>query len=326
MASLLRNIAVCALSVCALGGFAQQDRNLIVHKTDGTIQTINLTDVDSLTFEKRQTGALSIDLDIHSTYAKEMLRCSDPTMRYYVSYLEKEYFDLYTSDEQLAEEDKTWFVEMAESSGMSVESFVESFTYTGDYDDYQTDLLPGREYVIWMHGVDNEGNCTTPITKVAFRTKEAKRTDATINLQAEKTDDSSVKVVCTPSDKNHYYTLGYVIKNNMKDEFTGDPLGLRDYMQKGLCAPIYDYLDGDNGSLERYLEEAGSKGDQTVTFSGLQEGVEYYIVAAYIDDEAALCSDIVQIEVAKDGTIGSPTMVKAPQKRIGNTVLRHFKK
>lgn len=320
MLSILRHVALGAIAMCALGAQAQQDRNLKVHFSDNTTQTIDLANVDSLTFEKKVYGPLSVDLDIHATYIREMFKCSDPGIRYYVSYLEKENFG-YTTDEEIVADDKQWMTEMAQSYDMDLADLINEFTYQGDFEEFQAELLPGHDYVLWMHGMDSEGNATTPVTKIAFRTKDPQTTTSTIALTAQKTDNG-VQVACTPSDKSRYYTLGSIAVPNMKDEFTGKPLGTRDYMQTGLSAQLYDYLSGDE--MDTFFELNAMTGDANITYSNLQSGVEYYIVAAYLDSDAAICSDITQIAIDKDGNVGQPTTVKAPARwTVGGTVRRH---
>ena len=308
---------------CSLAAAAQQDRNLIVHYNDHTTTTINLTSVDSLTFEKQKTDSpISVDLDIHETYVHISLNCTDPSLHYYMSYLEKENYEKeYTSDNELTAADKLWMEEMAQSYGMTTKELIPSYTYTGANDEYQDCLLPGREYILWVHGMDDEGNANTPVTKILFRTKPTTKISNTIALKVEKVSDG-VSVACTPDDKTRRYTLGSAAVANMYDEFTGDKLGTRDYMQTGLSSALYDYLV-EEGSLERYLENATSTGDTNLTYKGLQDGTEYYIVAAYVDDEAGICSDITQVKINSDGSVGETTMVKAPARLTGNTVKRH---
>ena len=102
-------MALCAFSLCSIATYAQQDRNVVFHMSDKTTKTVSLAGVDSLTFEKVVRTPLNLDLDIHSTYVKMIMTCSDPNMHYYVSYLEKDVFDAeYPTDEALVADDKTW--------------------------------------------------------------------------------------------------------------------------------------------------------------------------------------------------------------------------
>lgn len=323
MRTVLRNIALCVFSLCSIATYAQQDRNVVFHMSDKTTKTVSLVGVDSLTFEKAVRTPLNLDLDIHSTYVKMIMTCSDPNMHYYVSYLEKEVFDAeYPTDEALVADDKTWMEEMAKSYGMSLSEMVSSFTYTGNYDDYQANLLPGREYVVWIHGMDEQANSTTPVTKIAFRTKNVDRIANTVTLTAEKTAEG-IKVTASPDDKTKNYTLGFFPTSKMRDEMTGMPLGTRDYMQTGISSSLYDYLA--NGEMPLFFENNAFRGDVKITYTNPKDGTEYYIVAAYLDDDAAICSDISQITVNRDGSLSDVTMVKAPAKFLGKTVRRHAK-
>lgn len=323
MKTILRNMALCAFLFCSIATYAQQDRNVVFHMSDKTTKTVSLAGVDSLTFEKAVRTPLNLDLDIHSTYVKMIMTCSDPNMHYYVSYLEKEVFDAeYPTDEALVADDKTWMEEMAKSYGMSLSELVSSFTYTGNFDDYQANLLPGREYVVWMHGMDEQANSTTPVTKIAFRTKNVDRIANTVTLTAEKTAEG-INVTAKPDDKTKNYTLGFFPTSKMRDEMTGEPQGTRDYMQTGISSALYDYLV--NNEMPLFFENNAFRGDAKITYTNPKDGTEYYIVAAYLDDDAAICSDISQITVNRDGSLSDVTMVKAPAKLFGKTVRRYAK-
>ena len=316
-------MALCAFLFCSIATYAQQDRNVVFHMSDKTTKTVSLAGVDSLTFEKAVRTPLNLDLDIHSTYVKMIMTCSDPNMHYYVSYLEKEVFDAeYPTDEALVADDKTWMEEMAKSYGMSLSELVSSFTYTGNFDDYQANLLPGREYVVWMHGMDEQANSTTPVTKIAFRTKNVDRIANTVTLTAEKTAEG-INVTAKPDDKTKNYTLGFFPTSKMRDEMTGEPQGTRDYMQTGISSALYDYLV--NNEMPLFFENNAFRGDAKITYTNPKDGTEYYIVAAYLDDDAAICSDISQITVNRDGSLSDVTMVKAPAKLFGKTVRRYAK-
>lgn len=251
---------------------------------------------------------VTLTLDIHECYVHETMTTTDKTAYYYVSYLEKEIFEQngYDDDEIVASADKKWFEEMAQGYKTEVKKIVESFCFKGDAAEYQAGLLPDREYVIWYHGVDEEGNTTTEIKRLPFRTKPVQHISNRIKLEAQKTEDGGIFVTCEPDDKNLYYTFGSIAKSNMFDEFTHDELTVRDYMQTGISTQLYDYLA--NGELNEWFETYANQGDFSLKFDKLVAGEEYYIVAAYVDSEAAICSEIATIEI--DGK-GNPTGINS---------------
>lgn len=253
---------------------------------------------------------VTLTLDIHECYVHETMTTTDKTAYYYVSYLEKEIFEQngYDDDEIVASADKKWFEEMAQGYKTEVKKIVESFCFKGDAAEYQAGLLPDREYVIWYHGVDEEGNTTTEIKRLPFRTKPVQAISNRIKLKAQKTEDGGIFVTCEPDDKNLYYTFGSIAKSNMFDEFTHDELTVRDYMQTGISTQIYDYLANDEFS--GWFETNANQGPYSVTFGGIQEGEEYYIVAAYVDSEAAICSEIATVEIDGKGNLTGINSVK----------------
>ena len=185
---------------------------------------------------------------------------------------------------------------------MDVKDVVQSFGFKGDAAEYQAGLLPDREYVIWYHGVDEEGNTTTEIKRLPFRTKPVQTISNRIKLKAQKTNDGGIFVTCEPDDKNLYYTFGSIAKSNMFDEFTHDELTIRDYMQTGISNQIYDYLASEE--FGEWFKKNANQGDFSLKFDELVAGEEYYIVAAYVDNEAGICSEIATVEI--DGE-GNPT-------------------
>ena len=247
---------------------------------------------------------VTLTLDIHECYVHETMTTTDKTAYYYVSYLEKEIFEEkgYNDDETLASEDKKWFEEMAKGYQMDVKDVVQSFGFKGDAAEYQAGLLPDREYVIWYHGVDEKGNTTTEIKRLPFRTKPVQTINNRIKLKAQKTNDGGIFVTCEPDDKNLYYTFGSIAKSNMFDEFTHEELTIRDYMQTGISTQIYDYLA--NEEFGEWFKKNANQGDFSLKFDELVAGEEYYIVAAYVDNEAGICSEIATVEI--DGE-GNPT-------------------
>lgn len=251
---------------------------------------------------------VTLTLDIHECYVHETMTTTDKTAYYYVSYLEKEIFEQngYDDDEIVASADKKWFEEMAQGYKTEVKEIVESFCFKGDAAEYQAGLLPDREYVIWYHGVDEEGNTTTEIKRLSFRTKPAQHISNRIKLEAQKTEDGGIFVTCEPDDKNLYYTFGSIAKSNMFDEFTHDELTIRDYMQTGISTQLYDYLA--NGELNEWFETYANQGKFSLKFDKLVAGEEYYIVAAYVDSEGGICSEIATIEI--DGK-GNPTGINS---------------
>lgn len=268
---------------------------------------------------QQKENPTSVALDVHECYVEQTFTTTDPEMFYYVSYLEKNIFDElgYNDDATLAQADKTWFDEMAEGYDMSVEEIVDGFTYKGNATEFQASLLPDHDYVLWLHGVDTVGNCTTTITRTAFHTLPVQTIANHIDLKAEKVAEG-IQVVCTPDDNSINYTLGSVAKENMVDEFTGEPLSLRDYMQYGFSNAMYDYLAADE--FHRIFEEMANKGPRTLTFGNLEEGVEYYIVAAYLDSEAGICSEIATVEIDGEGNLTSINNVKSSKPIVADGV------
>ncbi len=297
---LSRHAAVAMCLAVAMGASAQQDCRLTVHYKGNTTQSVDLNNVDSITFsDGAMEKAVQIELPvIAETYVKQKYTPADKSGYFYMSYLDREEFDRYGSDEALVADDKLWFEEMAKGYNVSVSDVVKSFCAQGDFEEWQAGLLPGREYVIWCHGVDTEGNSTTPVTKYYFTTKSVTPIDNRVIMTCTKTDNG-VQVAYAPDDASLPYTAGYVPAANVLSSSS-----VKNYMQQSLSESLYDYLA--NGELSSFFDQQAYKGAFNITYTGFSKNTAYYLVAGYLDADAAINSALTVVKVNADGTVGEP--------------------
>lgn len=295
-----RHAAVAICMAVALGASAQQDCRLTVHYKGNTTQSVDLNNVDSITFhDGAMDGAVKLELPvIAETYVKQKFTPVDKSSYFYMSYLDRDEFDLYESDEALVADDKLWFEEMAKGYNTPVSDIVASFCGQGDFEEWQAGLLPGHQYVIWCHGVDENGNNTTPVTKYYFTTKSVTPIANRVQMTCTKTDNG-VQVTYTPDDDTLPYTAGYVPAANVTMGSS-----VKDYMQQSLSEMLYDYLATDE--FDNFFEQHANKGALNLTYTGFGKNTVYYLVAGYLDADGAINSALTIATVNADGTVSEP--------------------
>ncbi len=305
----LRHAAVAMCLAVAMGASAQQDCRLTVHYKGNTTQSVYLNNVDSITFhDGAMDGAVQLELPvIAETYVKQKFTPVDKSAYFYMSYLDREEFDQYESDEALVADDKLWFEEMAKGYNVPVSDVVQSFCGQGDFEEWQAGLLPGRQYVIWCHGVDEKGNSTTPVTKYYFTTKSVTPIANRVTMTCTKTDNG-VQVTYSPDDDTLPYTAGYVPAANIL------PGGsVKDFMQQSLSETLYDYLANDE--MDNFFEQHANKGALNLTYTGFGKNAVYYLVAGYLDADGAINSALTVVTVNADGTVSEPRYMEVEAKR-----------
>lgn len=304
-----RHAAVAMCMAVALGASAQQDCRLTVHYKGNATQSVDLNNVDSITFHDAATdGAVQLELPvIAETYVKQKFTPVNKSEYFYMSYLDRDEFDQYESDEALVADDKLWFEEMAKGYNMSVKDVVASFCGQGDFEEWQAGLLPGRQYVIWCHGVDEKGNSTTPVSKYYFTTKSVTPIANRVQMTCTKTDDG-VQVTYTPDDDTLPYTAGYVPAAYISQGST-----VKDFMQQSLSEMLYDYLATDE--FDNFFEQHANKGALNLTYTGFGKNAVYYLVAGYLDADGAINSALTVATVNADGTVSEPQYKEVSAKR-----------
>ena len=268
---------------------AQKDRKMVLHLNDKTTQKFAVSSIDSISFESEkpeEKTPFKVELkQISKLYTEFVVIPDDPTMTYNVMCEPREAIEAYPDDEALFADDKLFYQELAEGYGMTLSELLGFFLVSDEYNDFHTGLLPGREYIMYLYGMTDEGERTTPIKKVYFTTKAVQRIDNKIAIEAEK-EGSSIKVTYTPDDDNMHYTAGLFNAVDVP-EYSEIPTQL----QQSISNVIIDYVLGD-APLSDYLDEHTSMGQSKGSFEGGDPDAIYYIVAAYLDDECGICSDV----------------------------------
>lgn len=312
--------AICLMFTTDM--YAQTDRNIVLHFKDLTTQKIPVASIDSISFESskpEEKAPFTVELTKTSElYAEYGVIPDDPSMTYNVMCEPKSVIDEYASDDAIFEDDKIFFSELAEGYGMTMSELLENFLISGEFFDFHTGLLPDTDYVMYLYGMSYKGEKTTPMMKVYFKTMPAQHINNKIAIDAKLNGDA-IDVTYTPDDDNLRYTAGLFSAYDVMDYDE-----LPNQLQQSISNAIIDYILGDV-PLSEYLEGNTSMGKSSGRFEGADPNSEYYVVAAYLDDECGICSDVTIKTVGGDAAtkkLSRNRMMKF-KKAVGN--YRQFK-
>ena len=299
---------------------AQNDRKMVLHMKDNTTQKISIASIDSISFEGQNPGEkapFTAKMEtISELYTTLQIIPDDLEMTYNMMCEPKEAIDLYPKDEAIYKDDRLYYQELADGYGMSLTEILSSFLLQGEWNDFNTALLPGTEYVLYMYGMSMEGDKTTPMLKVYFTTKAPEMISNKIDIKYSFKGDA-IEATYVPDDNNRYFTAGLFAAADVPD-FT--KIGTK--LQQSISNIIVDFVLNEE-PLAEYLERYASKGVQEMKFTGSDPNQVYYLVAAYLDDDCGICSDIT-VEAVTGGDMKTKLMPRTRSFR-SNKVLRSFK-
>lgn len=299
MKSLYVSMMVALSSLFAIPTQAQTERTMLIHLKDQTVQKVDVSQIDSISFEEKQaSSAFQISVDnIHPLYASySILPLTNPGETYNTMIVEKAVYDQYKNDAEVIADDLKFYQDMADGYQVSLSEILQTMLVSGEWSDFHVGLLPNTEYVVWAYGMNYEGKQTTPLTKYVFKTAEGTKVPNKIKIQVNRTDNS-IEAVYTPDNADMYYTAGIF---NSADAW--DPYFIPKKMQQSISDQIADYVLGE-APLSEYLETSASKGETKGMFEGIDPQGHYYVTSAFLDEECCLSSDVTIMSSKPDGTI-----------------------
>ena len=117
----------------------------------------------------------------------------------------KEWFEDMESDEQIFQEDLSYYSLEAQNQGVPLSDYISTILNKGSYQNLKyKGLDPSSEYVIYVYGLTAEGERTTEIYSVEATTQPPY--DGPITLEVEITEENNIlDVTVTPSHDGVYY-------------------------------------------------------------------------------------------------------------------------
>lgn len=279
--------AVCLIFSANIN--AQNDRKMVLHFNDKTTQKFSVASIDSISFESQnpeEKAPFKVEItNISELYTGFVITPDDPTLSYNMFCEPKAVIDEYANDDAIAADDKIFFEELAAGYEMTLSELLSYFLITDVFEDFNTGLLPDTEYVMYVYGMNTDGEKTTPMLKVYFKTKAPEFINNKIAIDYT-FENGTIDANYIPDDENRYYTCGLFPATDVPD-FSK----INTQLQQSISNVIIDYILGDS-PLSEYLERSATKGKYNMQFAGADPDMVYYLVAAYLDDECGICSEV----------------------------------
>ena len=312
--------AYLMLSVNMSAQNGQDEKNMILHMKDHSTQKISIASIDSISFEcnnPEEKAPFTAKLEtISELYTTLQVIPDDSTMTYNLMCEPKAAMDLYPNDEAIYQDDRLYYQELADGFGMTLPELLSSFLLDGEWNDYNTALLPGTEYLLYIYGMNMDGEKTTPMLKVYFTTKSPEMISNKIDIKYS-FQNNVIDATYVPDDNNRYFTCGLFAAADVPDV---SAIGTK--LQQSISNIVVDFVLNEE-PLSDYLARYASKGEQKMSFTGSDPNQVYYLVAAYLDDECGVCSE-VSVEAVTGGDV--KTMMPLNRRSFrANKALGNFK-
>jgi hypothetical protein len=205
--------------------------------------------------------------------------------------------DMPETDEEILAADLDYLNYVADYYGMSLTQLLNEELKSGDLEWRYVGLEPNTEYVLYMYGINIEGNALTSVNKLTFKTTKVEQLDCTFDiLPGDNITANSFSVTIIPSDD----TVGYyydVFPAWMYEEYClSDAANIPAFMAEYIPA-----LATENSVTVPYAVGAISNfGAITQDFT-LEDGIEpnsyYYVFAIGIGADGTTTTEASVIEV-----------------------------
>lgn len=285
-----RNMLLAACVVASSVTAMAQNEKMVVYLSDGTSQAISASDIDHVEFSTNSTVPadakfqLSVT-DVHSLYCTFNAVPAEGVGTYNVMYDLKSVYDQFDSEAALVAEDINLYKQWAQSYQMTFADLLKAVLLTGNAKQLITGICPGKDYKLWAYGLDTEGNQTTSVTAIDFTIPAVKnRISNTIEVTLSENADGVPTATYTPDDTTRYYLSGSVPESATDQE-------IEDAINSNMSNAIGNYMM-QGYSASDAIKALCDKGEITSTLSSAAAGKNYYAVAAYLNEEGAVCSAI----------------------------------
>lgn len=189
------------------------------------------------------------------------------SIKYYLSAVRKDIYDLYSSKEEFATD---YLVDMkmnADEKGVPFEEYVESNRTTGYTPKIIDGLAPNTEYIAYAYGLSDDGQITTPLSVAEFCTGEGSRLidmNFTFDISGVTGTEAVVKITPERNDVMYYYDILPVSTITKYTE-----------------AQIVETLNSEGTLVDHCLY-----GEDSYTFTGLKTLTKYCVFAFVFDEDS----------------------------------------
>ena len=224
---------------------------------------------------------------------------ADPELTWIPMITYKEYFDEYTSDDEIFASDMEYFEYLADMWDYTLAEFIEEMAGVGTEENLVIeDLEPSTEYVVYAYGISLDGERTTDIVSLAITTSEPYTGDITFEISAVE-EDYTLSFTITPSHKGIGYMYGIATEADINEwkELAGSD-NLRDAIQLGdIEAGIAELMD--YGLVEERSDYYDIFSESDVMDYGWQElkaDTKYIIYAAKWNENCEIVGEVATYE------------------------------
>lgn len=224
---------------------------------------------------------------------------ADPELMWIPMITYKEYFDEYTSDDEIVSTDLEYFEYLADMWDYTLAQFIEETAGVGSEQGIVIDDLdPSTEYVIYTYGINLEGERTTDVVSLAVTTAEPYDGDITFEFSAVE-DNFELSFTITPSQNgvNYMYGIATEAQINEWKELAGSD-NLRDAIQQGDIEASIAELE-DYGLLEERIDYFYIYNESSVMDWGWEElmaDTKYIIYAAKWNENCEIVGEVATYE------------------------------
>lgn len=226
-----------------------------------------------------------------STSVNFSVSTSDPDLSWVGQVVGREWFDSMESDEQIFQEDMSYYSLEAQNKGISVPEYLKTIINRGSYDNLQyKGLDPSSDYVIYVYGITPEGERTTDIYSAAATTLPPYEGPITLAVEVSETDNI-MDITVTPSHDgvNYYWNLmDRATYDGYAAECGDDPAAV---FQAYIEWDIQDLIDyGDITVRGEYYEWYSDVNQVNSQFESLAL-TEYIVFACKWDEDCRLTGE-----------------------------------
>lgn len=231
--------------------------------------------------------SLVIELgEITTTSAEFSVTPSDNNITYMVMMAPKEYFDEFTSDEAVIDDDLLWFESLAYDEGITLEEYLANNLRTGTLSDKQCDLTPNNEYVIYAYGLDTKGVPTTALAKESFKTLEVEKNNRTFDIEVSDIGYSTARVSIKPETDDFFYFVN-IFSNEDVEYWGGEDVAYDNYVLY-----LRDYYLAMGATVDQIVANLAYVGDKSIEINKLKPGTKYHAWAVEVNLDFLAASNV----------------------------------
>ena len=240
--------------------------------------------------------------DLHSGDVSLNIEPENKEMKYWYSLQLPE--DMPETDEEILAADLDYLKYVADYYGMSLSELLSTELKAGDLEWRYQGLEANTEYVLYMYGINIEGNALTSVNKLTFKTTKVEQLDCTFDiLPGDNITANSFSVTIIPSDE----TVGYyydVFPAWMYEEYClSDAANIPAFMAEYIPA-----LATENNVTVPYavgaMSNFGTIAHDFTLDDGIEANTSYFVFAIGIgaDGTATTEATVVEIKTAAPAT------------------------